>query len=63
MKYIHILGDTMSDKGTITSVKINNDLLEKMDAIKEKLGLPKKYIINEAIKEYLENHNFETIEF
>ena len=53
----------MSDNGTITSVKINNEYLEKMDTIKKKLGLPKKYIINEAIKEYFENHNFDTIEF
>ena len=53
----------MSDKYVITSVGIKEEYLQKMSEIKVSLGLPKKRIINQAIKEYLENHDFEAIEF
>lgn len=46
----------------ITSVGIKDEYLQRMSEIKISLGIPKKRLINQAIKEFLENHDFESIE-
>lgn len=48
----------MTNRKTVTSVAINDEYLEKMNKIKDTLGIPKNKMINQALKEYFTNHDF-----
>ena len=52
-----------SNKCTVTSVAIKDEYLQEMDDLKELCGLTKKYIINAALKEFLENHRDSFVEW
>lgn len=44
------------NKCTITSVAIKDEYLKEMDDLKELCGITKKYIINAALREFLDKH-------
>ena len=45
-----------NDKCTVTSVAIKDEYLDSMTNLKSQCGLTKKYIINAALKEFLEKY-------
>ena len=51
------------NKTIVTSVAIKEEYLERMDKLKERCGLTKKYVINAALKEFLDAHESEYIEW
>ena len=51
------------NKTIVTSVAIKEEYLKKMDHLKDRCGLTKKYIINAALKEFIEAHESEFVEW